>query len=64
MPRRSADKPLDISQRLGRHAEITTRLRAMIRECEALRDQGKTAEARKLFTKIEGLHAELRELEG
>ena len=65
MPRH-ATKPAapDVTEQLKRHVELTGTLRGLIAQCEALRDGGKVAEARRLFRQAEVIHAELRELEG
>jgi hypothetical protein len=63
MPRRPA-KPLDISQRLRRHVEVTDTMRDLIGQPEALRDAGNVAGARRLLKMIDALHRELVKLEG
>jgi hypothetical protein len=56
--------PLDNTERMNRHMELSRILREMRAHAELLRDVGKQVESRKLSKMGEALNAKLLELEG
>jgi hypothetical protein len=64
MPTRSFSGPLDDTERLQRHMELSRSLREMMAQAELLRDVGKHVESRELSKMSEALNVKLRELEG
>jgi len=56
-------KPLDLHGMLDLHIKASKRVRDLLEECQALRDAGKKAAARKVLARAEKIQGILRALE-
>lgn len=61
--KKKTGKPMSVHDRLALHMSVSEQLTTLISRCKHMHETGKTAEAQRLFKRIERLAEDLKRLE-